>query len=268
MIPDVVYLSPHLDDAALSCGGSIRRQTQAGRSVVVLTIFAGSPSRPDISPLGAQVRLGWGGFAHPVAERRREDRKANHLLGAHCWHLEYLDAIYRLEGDSFLYERDEELFDSPHRSDLELVPRIAESIRETCSAQQPELIAPLGAGNHVDHQLVRESVLTLQDRFAQIVFYEDYPYVELPGALTHALEGIRVDRRRSRIQGFDKGCMTAKIDAIATYTSQIHALFESAEMMATRVRDYAVALSSEEGYSERYWCLSADGKLETGRNRR
>jgi hypothetical protein len=113
--------------------------------------------------------------------------------------------------------------------------------------------------------LVREAVLSLHGRFTEVVFYEDYPYVEVPGALTRALEGIRVESWKSQIQGFDEECMAAKIDAIATYASQIDALFERAEMIATRVRDYAVTLSSDQGYGERYWCLLADRKPRPGR---
>jgi LmbE family N-acetylglucosaminyl deacetylase len=264
VVPEVVYLSPHLDDAVLSCGGSIRRQTQAGRGVLVLTIFAGSPSRPDISPLAAQLHVRWGGLANPIAVRRQEDDEASGLLCANCWHLKYLDAIYRHDGDSFLYERDEDLFGSLHRSDLELARHVADSILEICSGQQPEVFAPLGVGNHVDHQLVREAVLPLRGRFPKVVFYEEYPYAETPGALTQALEEICVDTWRSQIVGFGEECLTAKIDAIATYASQIHILFDSIEMMATRVRDYTGALVSEQDYGERYWCLSADKMISTG----
>ncbi len=253
MTPDAVYLSPHLDDAVLSCAASIRSQTQAGRSVLVMTIFAGSPSRPDISPLAAELHALWGGFANPMAVRRREDRKANRLLGARCCHLDYLDAIYRHDAASFLYGRDEDLFGPLHRSDLELPIRVADSILEICSARKPNVFAPLGIGNHVDHQLLREAALTLRGRFLELVFYEDYPYVEVPGGLTQALKGVCFDSWTSHIQNFDEGYMTAKIDAIATYASQIRPLFECAEMMARRVRDYAGALASEQGYGERYW---------------
>jgi LmbE family N-acetylglucosaminyl deacetylase len=255
--PDVVYLSPHLDDAILSCGASIRSQTQAGRSVLVMTIFAGAPTRFDISPLAAELHGLWGDFADPVALRRREDRKANRLLGARSCHLDYLDAIYRRDAVSFLYGRDEDLFGPPHGSDLELPTRIADSILEICSARQPEVFAPLGIGNHVDHQLLTEAALSLHRRFPELVFYEDYPYVEVPGGLTQALEGVCFNRWTSHIQAFDEGCMAAKIDAIATYASQIRPLFGCAEMMARRVRDYAGALASEQGYGERYWRLPA-----------
>ena len=40
---DHLYLSPHFDDAALSCGGQIATWTAAGQSVLVVTITGGDP---------------------------------------------------------------------------------------------------------------------------------------------------------------------------------------------------------------------------------
>ena len=40
---DHLYLSPHFDDAALSCGGQIATFTAAGQSVLVVTITGGDP---------------------------------------------------------------------------------------------------------------------------------------------------------------------------------------------------------------------------------
>ena len=37
-----VYLSPHLDDIALSCAGRIAAQVAAGELVLVVTVFSGS----------------------------------------------------------------------------------------------------------------------------------------------------------------------------------------------------------------------------------
>ena len=47
---DLIYLSPHLDDAALSCGGQIARFRGEGRSVLIVTVTAGDP------PTGAESR--------------------------------------------------------------------------------------------------------------------------------------------------------------------------------------------------------------------
>jgi LmbE family N-acetylglucosaminyl deacetylase len=41
---DVAVVSPHLDDAALSLGAAIAALTRSGRTVRVVTPFAGDPS--------------------------------------------------------------------------------------------------------------------------------------------------------------------------------------------------------------------------------
>ncbi len=40
-----IYLSPHYDDAALSCGGSIHKQATQQEPVAVITVFAGARER-------------------------------------------------------------------------------------------------------------------------------------------------------------------------------------------------------------------------------
>ena len=86
---DSIYLSPHLDDAALSCGGRISAQRRAGERVLVITVFSG----------GEHGTGGSGGvFAafEDMAARRREDEQAMDVLGAdHAW-LGYEEAIGRL----------------------------------------------------------------------------------------------------------------------------------------------------------------------------
>ncbi|MCI5130982.1 MAG: hypothetical protein D3904_05525 [Candidatus Electrothrix sp. EH2] len=42
-----IYLSPHYDDAALSCGGSIHKQATQQEPVAVIIIFAGTPALPN-----------------------------------------------------------------------------------------------------------------------------------------------------------------------------------------------------------------------------
>jgi hypothetical protein len=63
-----IYISPHLDDAALSAGGLIHEQTQAGLPVEIWTLMSGFPLVDEVSPL-AQVML-VGGGSHPNAPRR------------------------------------------------------------------------------------------------------------------------------------------------------------------------------------------------------
>ena len=74
------------------------------------------------------------------------------------------------------------------------------------------------------------------------------------------LERIGIDRWTEEVQKLDEEDLAIKIEAIATYASQVDRLFQGGDPMAERVRGYALALSSEEGYGETYWGLSYDVK--------
>ena len=58
-----IYLSPHLDDAALSCKGSIKQQTQAGERVEVWTVCAGEPPDGPLSMFSRKCCISVGGFS-------------------------------------------------------------------------------------------------------------------------------------------------------------------------------------------------------------
>lgn len=248
-----LYLSPHLDDAVLSCGGLIRRQVTSGTPVLVVTVFAGEPQHAELSAYAAQTHSRWGKTTHPTTVRRKEDRSAMNLLGAEYLHLAYADAIYRFSQDSFLYSSDQELFGPIHPSESRLLSRLAEIIAGLHTSRDETVYAPLAVANHVDHQLARDALLSLQAHSSQIVFYEDYPYVDRPGALTGALRMLGTQEWESEVQLLDEQCLKAKITAIAAYQSQMATLFESDKTMALRVREYSRAVSPDQGFAERYW---------------
>lgn len=248
-----IFLSPHFDDAVLSCGGLIRRQVLSGTPVLVVTVFAGEPQHVELSAYATQIHSRWGNATHPTTVRREEDRSAMHLLGAEYLHLAYADAIYRFSQDSFVYSSDQELFGPIHPSEATLVSRLAAMVAGLPTSQDVTVYAPLAVGNHVDHQLVRDSLLSLQAGSSQIVFYEDYPYVDKPGALTGALRMLGTQEWESEVQVLDEQCLKAKIAAIAAYQSQMATLFEGDKTMALRVREYSRAVSPDQGFAERYW---------------
>ena len=88
-------LSPHLDDAVLSCGGLIARWINRGYDVTVLTIFAGDPPPGPLSPFAQELHSRWDQADGAVASRRAEDRIACGRLGASVAHLAFPDALYR-----------------------------------------------------------------------------------------------------------------------------------------------------------------------------
>ena len=92
MSPDTIILSPHFDDAVLSCWNLLAGVGE----VLVVNVFAGEP------PAGT---LGWWDqlagatdSAATVRMRIEEDRQALALAGRRAVNLPFLDSQYR-EGD-------------------------------------------------------------------------------------------------------------------------------------------------------------------------
>ena len=155
-------LSPHLDDAALSC--SLLLAANPGSCVI--TAFAAGPS--SVRPLTPWDR-GSKYFpegADVTAVRRGEDISATALVRATAIHLTYWDRHYRNERYGYQGLPDEEL---PGAIAASLAP-----------LQPPALAAawviPLGLG-HPDHRLTAEAGLILAEREPADVFvYEELPY--------------------------------------------------------------------------------------------
>jgi LmbE family N-acetylglucosaminyl deacetylase len=232
-----VFLSPHLDDAILSCGGRINQLVQSGASVVIVTVMAGDPPDPlPDSPLIRELHQRWAVGENPVAIRREEDAAAAQHLGATCIHLPIPDCVYRTAGGSVLYpEGDEDLFGPVHSLD----PAIEELQQQTLPHLQAvtHLYVPLGAGNHVDHQLVHRWALdqSQQNPAAALVFYAEYPYSRSPQALQDALARLE----HYQLQRFDAYLLESdiirKVEAIACYQSQISTFWESTDAMRQQI---------------------------------
>src|SRR4051794_41184536 len=63
-----VFVAPHPDDAALSCGGLIASLRELGQNVTILTVFSGSGDRDPLSSYQREA-LGFGNKAvWPVTE--------------------------------------------------------------------------------------------------------------------------------------------------------------------------------------------------------
>jgi LmbE family N-acetylglucosaminyl deacetylase len=162
----LLVVSPHLDDAVLSCGGAMLARARLGERVVVATVFSE-------------------GRDH--ARRREEDRRAVELLGAEVMHLGLFDAPERLGLERSHRALVEEPVVSP--SDEALV---RDAVRTAVGRTQPaEIWAPLGVGGHVDHRVVHAA---LRDR-AGLVLYEDRPYAFLAGAVRARLVELRLRAR-------------------------------------------------------------------------
>lgn len=78
---DIVVLSPHLDDAALSLGATIAAWARAGARVRVVSVYANDPD--TAAPAGRwDAVCGFASSDEAARARREEDRRACALLGA------------------------------------------------------------------------------------------------------------------------------------------------------------------------------------------
>src|SRR5438067_8967552 len=85
--PEIVVVSPHLDDAVLSLGGTIAREIARGRRVAVMSCFTAGPPLDTIP----EARRVFGDYSI----RRGEDERALAVLGAaHRW-LDLHERIWR-----------------------------------------------------------------------------------------------------------------------------------------------------------------------------
>src|SRR6478609_4050960 len=116
-----LFLSPHYDDIALSCGGTVARLTRAGQAAEMVTVFGAEPDIAELTAFAEMQHGRWGlSPADVIAARRAEEAAAAGLLGTRVRFLSFHDAIYR--GDRYL--DDDQLFGEPARDEADLPGRI------------------------------------------------------------------------------------------------------------------------------------------------
>ena len=236
-----VYLSPHLDDVALSCGGQIFSQTRSGDSVLIVTITAGDSISGTIPSLAQALHRLWQIDADAACVRRNEDVLACATLGADYWHWGLEDSIYRRHPETGvpLYISEKDICGPIHAHESDMVLVLAQQMEQLPGLNQ--VFAPLGLGNHIDHQLTR---LAAETRFGKSLrYYEDY----IPSRLSeHPSSGpIEMDQWNPSVFSLSPQDVEAKIAAVAEYQSQIRYLFGSRDRMARRIEDQVRSLGGE-----------------------
>lgn len=229
----IIYLAPHLDDVALSCGGLVWMQAQAGRKVSIWTICAGDPPEGSLSPYAREHHARWQLPLDAVASRRAEDAHSCRILGASFHHFSVPDAIYRKspQDHSHLYISDQALFGCLHPAEGNLVERLAGWLDARISSQD-RLIAPLTLGSHVDHHLTRQAAERLGVR---LTYYADYPYVQwFPQTLDRVLPGGVVPQ----VHPLTGRAMEVWEESVAAHRSQLRTFWEDADSMRRALRAF------------------------------
>ena len=249
-----LVLSPHLDDAVLSCGGLLNQLVERGQPVRVLTCLAGVPDYRVLSPFAADQHRRWGHPKNPVRNRRAEDIAALTSLGVVHEHWPYLDCIYRRAKDSsdFLYTSEESLFAQVASVDHWLVEALARRVRRHFGPNGTVVYAPLSAGAHVDHQIVRLAALRLETSGYCVTYYEDYPYAEHQEQVQMALSRWETPAQELQVVLSEQD-LAAKTAAIQLYGSQLEVLFGGEQAVPGRVKSYSLVVGAGRCSAERYY---------------
>jgi LmbE family N-acetylglucosaminyl deacetylase len=257
-----LFLSPHLDDVVLSCGGLIHRLSERGERVIILTVMAGAPvdDLPETPALRA-INARWSSARQHVAERRAEDVRAALRLGARVVHLPLCECVFRSarSGDgtrAALYpDADSRYGDYDPADDARLILLQSPS---PVRADVVAIYAPLCADQHVDHRLVRDwaLVLTGAKDAPALKFYEEYPAFQNKIALSQALEYYRREipalALELEIALLSEEDVLAKTQALRCCESVAQARWQTVETMEQALQDYLRSCGSGQP-AERLW---------------
>ncbi|MCJ2036618.1 PIG-L deacetylase family protein [Methylobacterium sp. J-068] len=227
-MPTALALSPHLDDAAFSCGGLLHALAGDGWRVVMATLFTGSVASPTGFALACQTDKGLGPEIDYMRLRRAEDAGAAEALGIEApRHLPFREAPHRGYGWAH------ELFQDV-RADDGIVPDLARAIRDLLAETAPDLVlAPQAVGGHVDHvQVVR--ALDIAGPRAPILWWRDFPYTVRSQAPKQPLRARFADLAEAECRFGPEG-QAAKAAACAAYTTQLGFQFGGPAGLAARL---------------------------------
>lgn len=230
-----LFLSPHLDDAVLSCGGMIYDLVQSGAKVQIITICAGDPAPGPLPPFAASLHQRWQTGREASLIRRQEDEASCRCIQAQPIHLAFQDCIYRFLPDgSPLIQENEALFGPLNPAESSLIDAVSEEIERHIPAGAG-IVAPLSLGGHVDHRLVRAAAESLG---RPLFYYTDYPYAE---QITPAAGSLsKPDWTRIPLPVSAQG-LQAWQQAVAEHRSQISTFWGSLADMQEKIRQYCQA---------------------------
>jgi LmbE family N-acetylglucosaminyl deacetylase len=236
-----IYLSPHFDDAVLSCGGLIRQQVDGGQRVEIWTVCAGPIPAGPLPPFAAELHTRWGTGLLSVEARRAEDEAACGILGAAGRYFSLPDCIYRRLPDSGapLVNQNDDLWRPYPPAEAALVDQICDWLRQGLAGQPSgsvHLAAPLSVGGHVDHRLARAGAEQLG---LPLWYYADYPYAAQKGFEPRQWLG---PGRRAYGRAITPAGLAAWQAGVAAYVSQLSTFWSGPDEMRAAIAAYALTL--------------------------
>jgi LmbE family N-acetylglucosaminyl deacetylase len=213
-----IYLSPHFDDVALSCGGLVWEEAQRGEKVSIWTVCAGEPPSAELSPFARELHARW---------------KLDQNAPSSSRYLPISDCIYRRHPTTgeYLYHTEAALNGTLQAGDDLVIQSLQD---ELIRSQEPDssYVSPLGLGNHVDHQHTRHAA----ESFGRTLwYYADYPYVIRNATL---LEQMEMVGWASQVFPISQAGLMAWTDSISAHASQVSTFWANDQAMRLEVAGY------------------------------
>jgi LmbE family N-acetylglucosaminyl deacetylase len=229
----LIVLSPHLDDAALSCG-AVMIYAASRTPVTVITVFTEAGQPPYTFSARRYLKQVRAQNAQALYRRRRaEDRAALEPLGVTCVHAGHREALFRRRPlgrhwapCAWLLPELAHIYPVYRRhitagriasADAGTLRDVSEMVARAASSCPSVVLAPLAVGAHVDHVLVRTAA---ERSGAQVVYYSDFPYNR-----SHVPDGDFV-RRHGLVETRWSLLVEEKANLVRAYGTQVRALFK------------------------------------------
>lgn len=241
----LLIVSPHFDDAALSCAALLERS----EPVDVLNVFTGEPDPPQRREW--DLGSGFADSAVSMAARRAEERAAFTGSVHRLEQLDLLDSQYlygeRAETDRTRIETAIAGWGEQVAGGTIALPAGAGRAPSRTRARLRRLLGEPGPERHPDHALARDAALGALGGLPHLVplLYEELPYLWGVSAPREARKVARASRRRivPLVLPVDR---VRKAQRIAAYASQVPQL-----VVSGKSPDDPAVLP----HLERYWWL-------------
>ncbi len=224
-----LFLSPHLDDVAFSCGGLAARLADAGWRTILATVFTATVLPVQGFALDCQLDKGLAPDVDYMALRRAEDREAAAILGfADVRWLDLPEAPHRG------YHSAPALFGNMRVEDA-VSAGLTATLMHVVAQTRPDLVLiPQALGNHVDHQVVVGAARHVVGP-ERTAYYRDTPYAIRQPDATPSREVPNLPATIVPIAT----AMARKVAAAQAYTSQIGFQFQDAAALDRSLRAFA-----------------------------
>lgn len=220
MSKKIQVLSPHFDDAVLSCGQHILEWQAAGYEVEVITVF----TEFEASVLSADsasfvAECGVSSLKAFRQLRENEDRLAMKRLGVkkYQW-LGIVDGGFRESEGVPVYRTHDHLFAGKVLDSDDWIDQLSDSLQNAIDPQAIVVI-PLGFGAHADHLIVRNAIQRFHP-MKHLLWYADVPYVFQVQNWNVSLLNTMLQKHILLKWSRDK-----KLDAVGAYAAQVPILF-------------------------------------------